>query len=122
MTGPVLGELVPALIAAAEEVRGQERVDPRGAVAAILGIGSAGGAARADEDAGAALAGIGGGLSADEAAALLRRAGLIGDGSQPRQDRPGLGESAPLLALVEGLPDAVVRSLLVEVLARTTQP
>ncbi|QTX06327.1 aspartate aminotransferase family protein [Agromyces archimandritae] len=104
----VLGELLPALAAGADRVRGVPRVDPQ----AVLGelLAAAGGGAPLDP---AVLAGA---LDSDSAFALLTAAGLFGAGGA-LPDR-----LAPVLALVEALPAAVTERLLVELLARVVEP
>ena len=90
-----LGELIPALVAAADDVRGMAPADP-----------------------GSVLAALGGALpprlDSATAGALLAGIGLGGGGALP-------AEMAPLLALVEALPHEVAERLLVELLARTVE-
>jgi glutamate/tyrosine decarboxylase-like PLP-dependent enzyme len=99
-----LGELVPALIAAADEVRGIPAVSPDDVLGSLPG-----GGAGLPLDAAA--------LDSDSAAALLVALGLLGnsDGALPER-------MAPLLALIEALPHAVTERLLVELLARVVDP
>ena len=85
--------LVPALVAAADAVRGIPPVD-----AAQLLPGE-----------------LPATLDSDSAGALLAGIGLGGGGALPAQ-------MAPFLALVEALPHPVVERLLVELLARTIEP
>lgn len=98
VTESVLGELVPTLVAAADEVRGAPRPDAADVLA---------GTPRAD-------------LDSDTAAALLGTLGL--DGSRIGEDGPGVGAMAPLLAAVEALPAPVAERLLTELLARLVEP
>ncbi|MCD2442656.1 aspartate aminotransferase family protein [Agromyces sp. SYSU K20354] len=119
VTEAVLPELTQALDDAAEAVRGVPAAD--GALV-VAGLASAvPGGAEALE---AAAAAAGDGLDAESAAALLRAAGLLGDGSSG--DAPGGGalpeRMAPVLALVEALPGPLTERLLVELLARVVEP
>ena len=88
-----LAELIPALVAAADAVRGVPHVDP----APLL----------------AQLPPLEGGLDSETAWALLQGFG-IGDGLP--------GELAPLLALIEVLPPPIAERLLTELLARLVEP
>ncbi|BDZ55949.1 pyridoxal phosphate-dependent decarboxylase family protein [Agromyces marinus] len=110
VTDSVVGELVPALVAAADAVRGVPAVDGAELVsglAASLPGGTAG------------LAAASAGLDSDTAAGLLGAFGLLGGegagGALP--DR-----LAPVLALVEALPGRLTERLLVELLARVVEP
>ncbi|MCD5346669.1 aspartate aminotransferase family protein [Agromyces sp. H3Y2-19a] len=119
VTERVLPELVPALVAAADEVRGIPRIDGRVALAGLAealpgGVGGAlldaGGTDAAAFDLFAAS------LDSDAAAAVLSAAGLLGgEGALP--DR-----LAPVLALVEALPGSLTERLLIELLARVVEP
>lgn len=96
----VADELAAALVAAADAVRGRPRPATDALVAALPPALVAPGAPVPGSDA---------------AWAVLRDGLLAGDGSLP-------AESAPLLALVEALPDPLVERLLVEVVARVAEP
>ncbi|GAA1056733.1 aminotransferase class V-fold PLP-dependent enzyme [Agromyces luteolus] len=110
VTDHVVGELVPALAAAADTVRGVPAVDGRALVAGLAGQLPGG----AD-----ALAAASAGIDSDGAALLLGAFGLLGGdgagGALP--DR-----MAPVLALVEALPGPLTERLLVELLARVVEP
>ncbi|GAA1764397.1 aminotransferase class V-fold PLP-dependent enzyme [Agromyces humatus] len=115
VTEAVLPELTAALDDAAERVRGVPPVDGS-AVAAGLAAALPGGAGALE-----AAAAVGGGLDSDNAAALLRAAGLLGDAGAP--DGGALpAQLAPVLALVEALPGALTERLLIELLARVVEP
>ncbi|MFC8600361.1 pyridoxal phosphate-dependent decarboxylase family protein [Isoptericola sp. NPDC057191] len=107
VTEGVLGDLVPVLREAADDVRGTPRPDAGallGALPAELLPTGPGGPA----------------LDSATAAALLDAVGLgsVGGGDAT----PGVGPMAPLLALVEALPAPLVERLLVELLARLVEP
>ncbi|WP_430645668.1 pyridoxal phosphate-dependent decarboxylase family protein [Agromyces sp. GXS1127] len=110
VTDHVVGELVPALRAAADAVRGIPAVDGGELVAGLAGQlpGGAG-----------ALAAASDGLDSDTAAGLLGAFGLLGGegagGALPER-------MAPVLALVEALPAPLTERLLVELLARVVEP
>ncbi|GAA2028164.1 aminotransferase class V-fold PLP-dependent enzyme [Agromyces tropicus] len=110
VTAQVLPELVPALVAAADAVRGVAPVDGGTLVAGLAG-GLPGGAD--------ALAAASASLDSDGAADLLAAAGLLGGdgagGALPER-------LAPVLALVEALPGPLTERLLVELLARVVEP
>ncbi|MGR0318240.1 pyridoxal phosphate-dependent decarboxylase family protein [Agromyces sp. ZXT2-3] len=110
VTDHVVGELVPALEAAADAVRGVPAVDG-GELVAGLAQQLPGGAG--------ALAAASAGFDSDTAAGLLGAFGLLGGegagGALP--DR-----MAPVLALVEALPGPLTERLLVELLARVVEP
>jgi glutamate/tyrosine decarboxylase-like PLP-dependent enzyme len=110
VTDHVVGELVPALGAAADAVRGVPAVDG-GQLVAGLAERLPGGAA--------ALAAASAGLDSDSAADLLAAFGLLGGegagGALPER-------MAPVLALVEALPGPLTERLLVELLARVVEP
>jgi glutamate/tyrosine decarboxylase-like PLP-dependent enzyme len=89
-----LPELVPALVAAADAVRGVPHVDP----AELL----------------AGLPPLDGGLDSESAWALLQGFG-IGDAGLPAQ-------LAPLLALIEVLPPPIAERLLSELIGRLAEP
>jgi glutamate/tyrosine decarboxylase-like PLP-dependent enzyme len=91
-----LDELVPALVAAADAVRGVPPVD----AAQVLG-------ALPDE--------LPERLDSDTAASLLAGIGLGGGGALPAQ-------MAPLMALIEALPHPLTERLLTELLARAVEP
>lgn len=107
VTEGVLGELVPVLRAAADEVRGLPRPDAGALIGALPPL-----------DPGAPL-------DSATAAALLDGIGLGDVGGDPdagTDAQPGVGPMAPLLALVEVLPAPLVERLLVELLARLVEP
>jgi hypothetical protein len=110
VTDHVVGELVPALGAAADAVRGVPAVDG-GQLVAGLAERLPGGAA--------ALAAASAGLDSDSAADLLAAFGLLGGegagGARPER-------MAPVLALVEALPRPHTERLLVELRARVVEP
>ncbi|MEG3616748.1 pyridoxal phosphate-dependent decarboxylase family protein [Isoptericola haloaureus] len=111
VTESVLGELVPALEAAADAVRGEPRPDATALLAALPAAGApADGVPGADP----------GTLDAETAAGLLGALGL--DASRLGDDGPGVGPMAPLLAAVEALPAPVAERLLTELLARLVEP
>ncbi len=96
VTESVLPELVPALVAAADAVRGVPHVDPSD----LLG----------------ALPPLDGEPDSETAWALLQGFGIGGaDGGLP--DR-----LAPLLAVIEALPAPLAERLLIELLARLVEP
>lgn len=97
VTERTLPELLPALVAAADAVRGVPHVD----AAPLL--------------AGLPLEALGA-LDSDTAWSLLQGFG-IGAGDAPLPDR-----MAPLLALIETLPAPVAERLLIELLARLVEP
>lgn len=103
VTEGVLGELVPALRAAADDVRGRPRPDAGALLAALPPLDPAAP------------------LDSATAAALLDGIGLGAVGGDP-EAAPGVGPMAPLLALVEALPAPLVERLLVELLARLVEP
>lgn len=90
-----LPELIPALVAGAEAVRGVPHVD----AAPLL----------------AGLPPLEGALDSDTAWALLQGFGIGGGGGLPAQ-------LAPLLALIEVLPAPLAERLLTELLARLVEP
>jgi glutamate/tyrosine decarboxylase-like PLP-dependent enzyme len=91
-----LAELIPALVAAADAVRGEPHVDP----APLL----------------AGLPPLEGGLDSETAWALLQGFGIgTGGGALPER-------LAPLLALIEVLPAPLAERLLTELLARLVEP
>ncbi|UOE45615.1 pyridoxal phosphate-dependent decarboxylase family protein [Agromyces larvae] len=102
VTEGVLGELVQALIGAADAVRGVAPVDGRDVLAGLGGLD---------------LSGLlESGLDADGAAALLGSFGLLGGGGALPE------RMAPVLALVEALPAPLTERLLIELLARVVEP
>ncbi|MRG60771.1 aminotransferase class V-fold PLP-dependent enzyme [Agromyces sp. CFH 90414] len=117
VTERVLDDLVPALRAAADEVRGAPPAD-----GALLLVELAGG-----PEAAAGLAASAEGLDADGAALLLASFGLLG-GNAPDGPEQGAASGAlperlaPVLALVEALPAELAERLLVELLARVVEP
>ncbi|MCA5893656.1 aspartate aminotransferase family protein [Isoptericola sp. NEAU-Y5] len=105
VTASVLDDLLPVLTGAADEVRGLPRPD----AGALLGT-------LPPLDAGRPL-------DSATAAALLEGIGLGGVGGVDGTGAArGVGPMAPLLALVEALPAALVERLLVELLARLVEP
>jgi hypothetical protein len=116
VTERVLPELLPALVGAADAVRGLPPIDGAAVLGELL-------AAR-PELAAALLPSAEGGAGAagplepgsDQAAALLGSLGLLG-GEAPLATR-----LAPVLALVEVLPRPLTERLLVELLARAVEP
>jgi len=96
VTETVLDELVAALVAAADAVRGVPAVDPAQALGALP--------AQLPER-----------LDSDAAAAVLAGIGLGAGGALP-------DAMAPLMALIEALPHPVAERLLTELLARTIAP
>ncbi len=97
-----LPELLPALAAAADEIRGTAPVDPDQVLTAL------GGAAVLPA----------GPLTSDAAWDILQAIGLA-----PSAGKSSLPESmAPFLALVEALPAALSERLLIELLARIVEP
>jgi sphinganine-1-phosphate aldolase len=96
VTESVLPELVPALVAAADAVRGEPHFDP----GELLSL----------------LPPLDGALDSETAWALLQGFGIGGDGG-------GLPEQlAPLLAVIEALPAPIAERLLTELLARLVEP
>ena len=89
-----LPELIPALVAAADAVRGVSHVDP--------------------SDFLAGLPPLDGGLDSQTAWALLQEFG-IGEAGLP-------GQLAPLLALIEVLPPPIAERLLTELIGRLAEP
>ncbi|WP_400999488.1 pyridoxal phosphate-dependent decarboxylase family protein [Agromyces sp. GXQ0307] len=110
VTDHVVDELVPALAAAADAVRGIPAVDGGELVAGL---------AQQLPGGGDALAAASAGLDSDTAAGLLGAFGLLGGegagGALPER-------MAPVLALVEALPGPLTERLLVELLARVVEP
>lgn len=103
VTDGVLGELVPVLRAAADDVRGLPRPDAGALLGSLPPLDPAAP------------------LDSATAAALLDAVGLGTVGDDP-DAAPGVGPMAPLLALVEALPAPLVERLLVELLARLVEP
>ena len=97
VTEGTLAELVPALVAAADAVRGVPHVDA-GQLLAALPPAEALGA-----------------LDSDTAWALLQGFGIGGSGGLPDQQ-------APLIALIEALPAPLAERLLTELIARLAEP
>jgi sphinganine-1-phosphate aldolase len=96
VTEGVLPDLVPAMVAAADAVRGEPHVDAAPLLAALPPL---------DAD-----------LDSETAWALLQGFGIGGDGG-------GLpAQLAPLLALIEMLPPPIAERLLTELLARLVEP
>ncbi|WP_127793878.1 aminotransferase class V-fold PLP-dependent enzyme [Agromyces sp. LHK192] len=117
VTERVLGDLVPALRGAADEVRGVPPIDGEQALAGLAQVPGA-----------AAVLGSGAPIDSDTAAALLRAIGL-GDAADGTGGTGGGGsggslpaQMAPVLALVEALPAPLTERLLVELLARVVEP
>jgi sphinganine-1-phosphate aldolase len=96
VTEGVLPELMTALVAAADEVRGAPPVTPADVLGSLPPLG---------DDA----------LDSDASFDLLTIMGLGAGGGLP--DR-----MAPLLALIEGLPAPIAERLLIELLARLIEP
>jgi glutamate/tyrosine decarboxylase-like PLP-dependent enzyme len=94
VTAHVVEELVAAMAAAADSVRGRPKLDGAAIAAGLLGGSDPAGLAE---------------LDADAAYAVLSRSGLL--------ERGALRAMAPVLALVEALPASAVEKLLVELLA-----
>jgi hypothetical protein len=124
-----LPDLLPALGAAADVVRGVPPVDGRALLArlGLSAVASSGGSApeggtslgtRSSGRAGAPGGGaaIGGQLDSQRAWSLLQAIGL---GSTDDETLPG--QQAPLLALIEALPVDVAERLLIEKLARLVE-
>ncbi|WP_265523196.1 pyridoxal phosphate-dependent decarboxylase family protein [Oerskovia flava] len=113
VTARIVDELCDDLVRAADEVRGEPAPDPADVVRALTGrmLPGAGTA-----DVAAALAS----LDAAGAWAVLQHAGLGGTDAEPGVDVPA--ETAPLMALVDGLPGPAVERLLVELIARLVEP
>ncbi|CAN5596597.1 aminotransferase class V-fold PLP-dependent enzyme [soil metagenome] len=96
-----LGELVPALVAAADAVRGEPHVDPTPLLAALPPLD--------------------GPIDSDTAWALLQGFGIgVSTGSTTESALPD--RLAPLLALIEVLPAPLAERLLIELLARLVEP
>ncbi len=96
VTESVLPDLVPALVAAADAVRGEPHVDPSEALSLLPPLDGA--------------------LDSATAWGLLQGFGIGGDGG-------GLPDRlAPLLAVIEALPAPVSERLLTELLARLVEP
>jgi hypothetical protein len=103
VTERTLPELLPALSAAADAVRGHPHVDARPLLASLPVADLAAG-----------------GLDSDTAWALLQGFGI---GSGDASGEGALPSSmAPLLALIEALPAPIAERLLVELLARLVEP
>jgi glutamate/tyrosine decarboxylase-like PLP-dependent enzyme len=96
VTESVLPELVPALVAAADAVRGEPHVDAAEALAALPPLD--------------------GGLDSETAWTLLQGVGIGADGGA-LPDR-----LAPLLAVIEALPAPIAERLLTELIARLVEP
>ncbi|GAA1060932.1 pyridoxal phosphate-dependent decarboxylase family protein [Agromyces bracchium] len=109
VTDHVVGELVPALAAAADAVRGVPAIDGGALVGGLIDRLPGGATALAASS----------GPDSDTAAALLSAFGLLGGkgagGALPER-------MAPVLALVEALPGPLTERLLVELLARVVEP
>jgi hypothetical protein len=97
VTEGILSELLPALVAAADDVRGVPHVDAGQLLAALPPLE----ALRA--------------LDSDTAWALLRGFGIGSGGGLP--DR-----QAPLIAVIEALPAPLAERLLTELIARLAEP
>jgi len=96
VTESALPELIPALIAGADAVRGVPRIDASGLVAALP------------------LDGVGE-LDSETAWAVLQGFGIGGSSGLPPKQ-------APLLALIEALPAPIAERLLIELIARLAEP
>lgn len=103
VTASVLGELVPALEAAADEVRGAPRADVSGLLAALPPMAPT--AAPPDSE---------------TSAALLRAMGIGAGADGSASALPA--RMAPLIAAIEALPAPLAERLLVELLARLVEP
>ncbi|MGN6128434.1 MAG: pyridoxal phosphate-dependent decarboxylase family protein [Humibacter sp.] len=99
-----LGELVPALVEAADAVRGAPAIDGAELLAHV-GLGDGEGSLAAT-----------GRLDSETAASLLGALGLLGSGDGSLPDR-----MAPFLALIESLPHELTERLLTELLARVVE-
>lgn len=114
VTERALPELVSALRAAADAVRGRPRANPRLEFAALQALGyaprRAGGAYRVP--------------SPDMAWQILRIAGAGGGGGAGAGGKGSAlpGRLAPLMALAERLPAPVAEAILIELLARVSEP
>jgi len=107
VTETVLPELVSALVAAADDVRGAPPITPEhvlGAVPTEVAAALAG-----------ALTGQAGTVSSAQASALLAQLGIGAGSALP-------DETAPLLALIESMPPPLTERLLVELLASLVEP
>jgi len=111
VTDRVMADLVPALTAAADAVRGIPAVDGAALVAGLAARLPGGGES---------LAAASAGLDSDTAADLLAAFGLLGGGDGAGGALPD--RMAPVLALVEALPGPLTERLLVELLARVVEP
>ncbi|GAB3390243.1 aminotransferase class V-fold PLP-dependent enzyme [Humibacter soli] len=100
-----LGELVPALVEAADTVRGVPAIDGTQLLAHV-GLLDGGGPLAAAQP-----------IDSDTAASLLGALGLLGSGDGSLPDR-----MAPFLALIEALPHQLTERLLTELLARVVEP
>jgi len=96
----VLPELIPALVAAADAVRGEPHVD----AGPLL----------------ATLPALDGGLDSETAWALLQGFGIGGSAGSTSGGLPE--QLAPLLAVIEALPPVIAERLLTELLARLVEP
>ena len=110
VTTQIVDELLAASVRAADSVRGLPSVDGA-AIAGALITGLASGGPSAAQGGGVDVAAVlaGGQLDSATALRILDGAGLLGD--------DGLGDLAPVLALVGVLPTPVVDRLLIELLA-----
>ena len=100
VTEAALPELIPALVAAADAVRGEPHVDPSGFLAALPPLE--------------------GGLDSQTAWALLEGFGI---GASTGSTTGSLPEQlAPLLALIEVLPPPIAERLLIELIGRLAEP
>jgi len=96
VTEGTLAELVPALVAAADAVRGVPHVDARELLAALPPAEALGS------------------LDSDTAWALLQGLGIGGSAGLPAQQ-------APLVALIEALPAPLAERLLTELIGRLAE-
>ncbi|WP_332893939.1 pyridoxal phosphate-dependent decarboxylase family protein [Salinibacterium hongtaonis] len=104
VTESVVGDLGAALIAAADQVRGVAPISPESAAAVAQQLGGLGDPERARP------------LDSESALAALSGAGLASEsGALPEQ-------MAPILALMQALPAPVTERLLVELIARLSEP
>lgn len=113
VTESVLSELIPALVQAADEVRGAGPIDPMQLLGAIPGVADVL-ATAAGDDSGTSVGS--GGLSSAQAFGVLSQLG-IGSGESALPD-----QMAPLLTLIEALPAPLTERLLIELLARLVEP
>lgn len=121
VTESVLDELCPALVQAAEAVRGVPPISAPQALAAlppeVMAELMADGAIDADSASTSASASADG-LGSASALTVLLKTGLLSESGA--QALPA--SMAPTMALVEALPDAITQRLLIELFAQITAP